>query len=158
MERRVPHESARGPCELDAIALFGYGRAKRAGQRCVLPFHQDARTGYWEHPTIAVWTALTPCGEHAPGLEVVPLRLRSFFPVCLYGGTDRPDYQYYPASAWDDLLPPWATVAPRLDPGDMLLFDTYVLHRTQRLPGETGRRVDFDLRATLATPWVAPRY
>lgn len=145
-----------GPLTVDRS--LGYGRAKRAGQRCVLPFHQDARTGYWEHPTIAVWTALTPCGEHAPGLEVVPLRLRSFFPVCLYGGADRPDYQYYPASAWDDLIPPWATVAPRLDPGDMLLFDTYVLHRTQRLTGETGRRVDFDLRATLATPWVAPRY
>lgn len=145
-----------GPLTVDRS--LGYGRAKRAEQRCVLPFHQDARTGYWEQPTIAVWTALTDCGEHAPGLEIVPLRLRSFFPVCLYGGADRPDYQYYPASAWDDLIPPWATVAPRLAPGDMLLFDTYVLHRTQRLPGETGRRVSFDLRATLAIPWVAPRY
>ncbi|HEX2872235.1 MAG TPA: phytanoyl-CoA dioxygenase family protein [Polyangiaceae bacterium] len=131
---------------------LGYARLKQAGQRRVLPFHQDARTGYWEVPTMALWTALTPCGVTAPGLEVVPQRLRSFFPVCLYGGQDRSDYQLYPASAYDELIPEWAVAAPDLGAGDILLFDSFTLHRTQRLPAGHDRRVDFDVRFTSRTP------
>lgn len=130
---------------------LGYARIKQAGQRRVLPFHQDARTGYWEVPTMALWTALTPCGVTAPGLEVVPQRLRSLFPVCLYGGQDRSDYQAYPASAYDELIPEWAVAAPDLGAGDILLFDSFTLHRTQRLPAGHDRRVDFDVRFTSKT-------
>lgn len=131
---------------------LGYARIKQAGQRRVLPFHQDARTGYWEIPTVALWTALTPCGVTAPGLEVVPQRLRSLFPVCLYEGRDRAHYQLYPASAYDELIPEWAIAAPDLGAGDILLFDTFALHRTQRLPAGRDRRVDFDVRFTSRTP------
>lgn len=149
---------------IDAISLrlggaltidrsLGYARAKLGSQQRVLPFHQDARTGYWEIPTIAMWMPLVPCGEDAPGLEIVPRRLRSLFPVGLYGGSDRTDYQAYPASALDELIPSWTVVAPVLAPGDILLFDSYVLHRTQRISGCEGRRVNFDVRFTLA---VAP--
>ncbi len=137
-----------GPLAIDRS--LGYARAKLASQRRVLPFHQDARTGYWEIPTIAMWMPLVACGVDAPGLEVVPRRLHSLFPVGLYGGRERADYQSYPASAIDDLIPPWAVLAPLLEPGDVLLFDSYVLHRTQRLPGCQGRRVNFDARFTLA--------
>ena len=131
---------------------LGYARIKQAGQRRVLPFHQDARTGYWEVPTVALWTALTPCGVTAPGLEVVPQRLRSFFPVRLYGDQERSNYQLYPASAYDELIPQWAIAAPDLGAGDMLLFDNFALHRTQRLPAGHDRRVDFDVRFTSRTP------
>lgn len=131
---------------------LAYARIKQPGQRRVLPFHQDARTGYWEVPTLALWTALTPCGVTAPGLEVVPQRLRSLFPVRLYGDQERSEYQPYPASAYDELIPEWAIAAPDLGAGDILLFDTFTLHRTQRLPTGHDRRVDFDVRFTSRTP------
>jgi ectoine hydroxylase-related dioxygenase (phytanoyl-CoA dioxygenase family) len=84
---------------------------------------------------LTCWIALTPCGEHAPGLE-------------------------WPASATPRLLPPAELtdaavqaahapagfVRPRLQPGDAVLFDGTLLHRTHLTPQMRLPRASLELR------------
>lgn len=84
---------------------------------------------------LTCWVALTPCGEHAPGLEWVA----SPTPGLLM-----------PAELTDAAVQarhgPAGLVQPRLDPGDTLLFDGTLLHRTHLTPQMTLPRSSLELR------------
>lgn len=82
-----------------------------------------------------VWIALTPCGERAPGLEWIDAPLDGLLrpselaedAVAARFGADR-------------------FVRPALAPGDALLFDGLLLHRTQRAAAMTEPRTSLELR------------
>ncbi len=100
-------------------------------------FHQDGAFMGADIRTVNVWTALSPCGEDAPGLEIVPRRI----PFVVETGTG-------------DAIFPWAagrTAAERVagdrpiafpvfGTGDAVIFDQLMLHATGVRPGMTQRR------------------
>jgi hypothetical protein len=134
---------------------LGYARRKSGGQPSWLPLHQDARTGYWDHPALAIWVALSDCGAEAPSLDLVPYRLDHLFPVCLYDDEQlrRRRYQRYHSSVRDDLLPPGFIKTLVLEPGDVVLFTSMVLHRTQQLD-RPGVRFNLDVRFESLQEWL----
>lgn len=84
---------------------------------------------------LTCWIALTPCGEHAPGLEWVATPTpRLLLPAELT------------EAAVHAAHGPAAFVQPRLQPGDALLFDGTLLHRTHLRPQMTLPRSSLELR------------
>lgn len=115
-------------------------------------WHQDGRFlgKGMDIASLNVWTALTDCGESAPGMELV---------------LDYPDHYIMaaPDSAFD-----WAVsnsqvdemrkrvpvVIPRFRAGDMLMFDQWLLHRTSRRPDMPDTR--YAIESWFFAPSVFP--
>lgn len=113
----------------------------------LIAWHQDGSFLGDEVRTMNVWVALSPCGgtRPSPGLEILPQRLEAIVP---------PDGILSPISIAqeevDQLAREHATVVPSFDPGDALLFDERLLHRTHLAPGMT------DVRYALECWFFAP--
>ena len=97
-----------------------------------IDFHQDGAFMGADVKTLNIWLALSECGENAPGLDLVPRRLSGVI-------------------THDDALTDWTVtdpvardcakpVSPLFHPGDALLFDHLMLHRTGLRPGMTEDR------------------
>lgn len=84
---------------------------------------------------LTCWLPLTPCGAHAPGIEWVDADLRRLLP---------------PAELTDDAVlarfGAAARVRPVMQPGDALLFDGALLHRTHLTPSMAQPRCSIELR------------
>ena len=90
---------------------------------------------------LTCWIALTPCGEHAPGLEWVAAPLsRLLTPAEL---TDAAVNARYAGAR---------LVRPRLQAGDALLFNGALLHRTHLSAAMTMPRSSLELRFFRAGP------
>ena len=84
-------------------------------------------------PMITCWLSLTDCGELAPGLELLDLRLNRLLPpealtheaICSRGKR---------------------FLRPVLNGGDLLIFDGSLLHRTYVHPGMNRDRTSVELR------------
>lgn len=78
-----------------------------------------------------VWLALTRCGDVAPGMDVVPVRLDRIAPT----GTEGSLYEW---SVSQEIAEEWGgkkgIVRPVFEPGDALLFDELLLHATAAEP------------------------
>ena len=92
-------------------------------------WHQDGSFLGTSTRAMNVWVALTPCGgdRPAPGLEVVAGRIPKL--LAADGGTGRASIEgfavHYQAQATG-----LEVVQPSFDPGDALLFDELMAHRT----------------------------
>ena len=84
-----------------------------------------------------VWLSLTPCGEEAPGLDIVPRRLEHLV-ATRTEGTDIPS-QVSDAIA-RDAAGEAGIIRPHFEPGDALLFDALFLHQTGSDPGMPNPR------------------
>jgi hypothetical protein len=106
----------------------------------------DADTDYWHQDgafmgtdirSLNVWIALSHCGREAPGLEIVAGRLDGLAET----GTEGARFDW---SVSDDAARRAAgsapIVTPEFSPGDALLFDHLLLHRTAVSPSMTGTR------------------
>ncbi len=89
-------------------------------------WHQDGSFLGTDIRSLNIWTALSPCGVDAPGLEIIPCRLNSLVKM---GGPDIFDWAVsnetaarYGAS--------YSIARPVFETGDALLFDEMTLHRT----------------------------
>jgi hypothetical protein len=95
-------------------------------------WHQDGRF-LGEGMNIAslnVWTALTDCGESAPGMELV-----LDYPDHYLQAADGSAFDWSVSDAQvDELRKRVPVVIPRFRAGDMLMFDQWLLHRTHRQP------------------------
>lgn len=100
-------------------------------------WHQDACVN--RKPSIMAWVALTPCGEHDPGMDLIA------------HGVDRPLQRFLNEKAGPDAkntmvrVAGWTVASPVFAPGDALFFNSYSIHRTQKLP---GRRVSYKITVT----------
>lgn len=102
-----------------------------------MPWHQDAAFFGREVVALNAWTAFTPVGADAPGLDIVPSRLDAV--VSFEDREDELRYDPAPITYTVNGLPPameavlerFPPVAPALGPGDSLLFDEMTMHRTQ---------------------------
>ncbi|MDH5230296.1 MAG: phytanoyl-CoA dioxygenase family protein [Gammaproteobacteria bacterium] len=121
----------------------GYARRvnlrKKAGG---VSFHQDGGTGYWQNDVIALWIPLVECGGQAPGLEIVPVGMRNLFP---WQQNESETINPYPFMILEKMIPQRDIVALDLNPGDIVLFNNFTLHRTQVLD-VAKTRFSFDFR------------
>jgi hypothetical protein len=91
-------------------------------------WHQDGSTLGPEVRAIGVWIALTDCGVDAPGLDVVPRRLDELVDM----GTEGTIFPWAVSPALVEERFPGEAIRPVFRPGDALIFDDLLLHRTTR--------------------------
>jgi phytanoyl-CoA dioxygenase PhyH len=91
------------------------------------PWHQEAPV-FDSGPlrTVNVWLTLSPCGANAPGFQFVPRRMDSIIEPELSFGLTRKTVVRVADGA--------TIVAPIYEPGDAVLFDEYLVHRTKAEP------------------------
>ena len=102
--------------------------------------HQDGSFLGADIRTVNVWTALTACGgpdSRAPALDLVARRIDH---VVATGGSRTAFDWSVPDAAARALAGPEGIVRPRFEPGDALLFDQLLLHRTAMSRGMTEER------------------
>lgn len=115
----------------------------------LVAWHQDGSFLDADVRTMNVWVALSPCGgEHpSPGLEILPTRLPGVLPV---------DGAMTKHSVSEDLVAELAvetpTVVPAFAPGDAIIFDEVLLHRTHLTAHMT------DIRFALECWFFAPSH
>jgi hypothetical protein len=100
-------------------------------------WHQDGAFLGADVRTLNVWLALSRCGRDAPGLDIVPRRI----PRVLETGTEGATFDWavspsVVARAAGDT----GVLRPEFEPGDVLLFDHFFLHRTAAEPTMTRER------------------
>ena len=97
----------------------------------LVAWHQDGSFFDPDVRTMNVWVALSPCGGDypSPGLEVLPARL-DILPVDGVMTKHSVSYDLVAELAEETPL-----VIPRFEPGDALLFDEHLLHRTHLTQG-----------------------
>jgi len=89
-------------------------------------WHQDgAFMGAGIH-SVDVWLALSECGVDAPGLDIVPMRLDRIVET----GTEGAHFDWSVGDGVARRLAPGGTIRPEFRPGDALLLDHMLLHRT----------------------------
>jgi hypothetical protein len=97
------------------------------------PWHQEASV-FNSGPlrTVNVWLTLTAAGEHAPGFQFVPRRMHAII---------EPDLKFgLKAETMGAVAAQEAIAAPLYEPGDAVLFDEYLVHRTKAGPEMQGIR------------------
>ena len=112
-----------------------------------VPFHQDSSVMKLHSTRILnCWFPLDKAGGDSPTLEVVPIGLKELLPMG--DGTGDGLYSHLQISentldATNKLSQSWM---PTMMPGDVLLLDSYTVHRTHQTAEMTTSRRDFELR------------
>ena len=102
-----------------------------------LDYHQDGAFLGAGIRTVNVWLALSPCGRTAASLDVVPHRVDHVVPP----GTDGALFAWMLSrSTVARLAEPTGVVHLEFAPGDALLFDELLVHRTGAFEGMTEPR------------------
>jgi hypothetical protein len=114
-------------------------------------WHQDGRFLGDDIFSLNVWTALSDCGEDAPGMDLVLERLDHYVmpPTDSVFGWVVSDLQVDAYRERDRV------VSPQFKGGDMLLFDNWLLHRTNRRPGMSITR--YAIESWLFAPSAFPK-
>jgi hypothetical protein len=100
-------------------------------------WHQDGAFLGKGIRSVDVWLALSRCGRDAPGLEFVARRLEHVVDT----GTEGAKFSWAVAPDMIERAAAGAPISrPIFEPGDALLFDHFLLHRTARDPGMTRER------------------
>jgi hypothetical protein len=99
-------------------------------------WHQDGAFMGGDIRSLNVWLALSHCGDDAPGLDVVGRRLPGIVP----SGTKGTYLPWTVASDVVEQVAAGAVVRPVFEPGDVLVFDHFNLHKTATEPHMTRDR------------------
>ena len=100
-------------------------------------WHQDGKFMGADVRSLNVWLALSRCGDVAPSMDVVPVRLEEFAEI---GGPGTwLDFQISDQTA-EKLAGDIGVVRPIFNPGDALLFDSMFLHQTGSDPSMPNNR------------------
>jgi len=104
------------------------GHAQGSGE---VGWHQDGAFMGVDIRTLDVWLALSACGRDAAGLDIVARRLDGIVET----GTNGARYDWTVAPDVAERTAAGRIVSPLFEPGDALLFDHLLLHRTGLHPG-----------------------
>jgi hypothetical protein len=99
-------------------------------------WHQDGAFLGREVRSVNLWLALSPCGVDASALDIVPRRL-DLQPTGSHGAIFPWAVGHMLA---EEMAGPAGIYSPTFEPGDALLFDHLLLHRTSLPPGRTKDR------------------
>ncbi len=136
-------ETLEGSGLLDAVTeLFGarpVSSLDKSTLRRVRPgdgieWHQDGAFLGTDYGAVNLWLSLSDCRQ-APGLDLVGRRFTDIVPTGTHGAS-------YDWSVGEGLIREqgWTVLSPELRPGDALLFDGYLLHRSNQDPARSGVR------------------
>jgi hypothetical protein len=100
---------------------------------------------------MGVWIALTDCGVDAPGLDLVPRRLDALVDM----GTEGTIFPWAVSPALVEARFPGEAMRPVFQPGDALIFDDLLLHRTTRDPAMPNHR--YAVETWFYAPSASPR-
>jgi len=100
-------------------------------------WHQDGKFMGEDVRSINVWLSLSRCGDVAPSMDIVPVRLEEF--VETGGEGTYLDFQISDATAAKS-AGDIGVVRPIFNPGDALLFDHIFLHQTGSDPSMPNPR------------------
>jgi hypothetical protein len=100
-------------------------------------WHQDGAFLGEQVRTIDLWLALSPCGRDAPGLDIVPRRIDHVVETGTEGAYF--DWSVSPTVV-AEVAGDTEVIRPEFEPGDALLFDHLLLHRTAAGPEMTRER------------------
>jgi Phytanoyl-CoA dioxygenase (PhyH) len=109
---------------------------RRARPDSPTEWHQDGAFLGEGIRTVNAWTALTPCGRDAPGIEVYA---RPFDEI-VTTGTDDALFKWSVSPEQAERLGTGDIVSPEFAAGDALLFNQLTLHRTGIAPTMTRER------------------
>lgn len=127
-----------------------------------LPFHQDADFIGTDPLMFTCWVPLTPCGEDAPGLEIVPIPQPFWLHQPLMSRYIEGENSNYAISGINSLGLSERFGArdfwrPVMEPGDALFFTHLIIHRTWSLPTMVHTRQNISFRLAHASyPQVHP--
>jgi len=111
-----------------------------------IPFHQDAEF-LGGRPALNFWIPLDPCGRNAPGLELwLKPQQRVWFELNLDPLT--PLYQQRDVSALQAQASRDQFWQPEMEPGDLLVFDSFLFHRTWLTESMFEPRYSLEIRLT----------
>jgi len=115
-------------------------------------WHQDGAFLGKDVRTVNVWLSLSDCGEDAPGLDIVGDRL----PGIMQTGSHGAQFHWSVGAGLIDDLERQGTpvVSPVFRPGDALLFDQLMLHRTAVRPEMD--KVRYAIESWFFTPSTFP--
>jgi hypothetical protein len=119
---------------------------KRNRESHGLNWHQDAAFFRGRCGALAVWTALTACGDLCPGISWIPRRFETVFDPnhLAYENSERC------ISVAGQQEREVGVTSPTLEPGDAIVFDEMTLHRT------SARRWQVPSRDVAITWFFAP--
>ena len=89
-------------------------------------WHQDGYVAGEGTRTVNVWVVVTACGSNAPGLDLLPRRMRSMLPT----RKDLPIDFVIPNEAVEALALETPICRPEFQAGDAILFDQWLVHQT----------------------------
>ncbi len=99
-------------------------------------WHQDGAFLGQAIRSLNIWLSLSRCGRDAPGLEIVPKRLETIVET----GTNGADFDWSVGESVVEEASGGRISRPMFEPGDALLFDHLLLHRTYTNPAMTATR------------------
>ncbi|MFK7977336.1 MAG: phytanoyl-CoA dioxygenase family protein [Halioglobus sp.] len=90
-------------------------------------WHQDGSFLGDDVRTMNIWVSLSDCGGSTPasGLEIIPHRFESTLEIDSENGRAS-----LPTPLVDELLQKYSSVVPQFAPGDAVMFDEKLVHRT----------------------------
>ncbi|MEX2032726.1 MAG: phytanoyl-CoA dioxygenase family protein, partial [Dehalococcoidia bacterium] len=115
-----------------------------------LDWHQDGAFLGADVRTVDVWLALSHCGVDAPGLDVVGQRFDGVVEV----GTNGASFDWTVSEDTVQHLAPGKIFRPVFEPGDALILDHFLLHRTAYHVDMTRNR--YAVEAWFAAPSAYP--
>ncbi len=111
-----------------------------------IPFHQDAEF-LGGRPALNFWIPLDPCGRNAPGLELWLMpQNRVWFELNL--DPSIPLYQQRDLSVLQAQASREQFWRPEMEPGDLLVFDAFLFHRTWLTESMFEPRYSLEIRLT----------
>jgi hypothetical protein len=114
-------------------------------------WHQDGAFLGTEKHTVNLWVALSDCGEHASGLDLVPRRFDRILPT----GTEGAYFDWDVSQAVvDEERGDHPIASPVFSAGDAIFFDQFLVHRTGVKEGLTQTR--YALESWFFTPTSFP--
>ena len=122
------------------------------------PWHVDALWMKDKEFTLNFWVPFTPCGNDAPGLEFLLANETDVKNHCHYNPTipaepkgrmntnpclNLKHFDNAVVDAQFNTTPHWA---PQLNPGDILIFSNWAMHRTHFPPQSQHERISLEYR------------
>ena len=129
----------------DVVEGYLGERAAISAQKCTLRKADPSIKGGWHQDgkflgdvrALNVWLSLSRCGDVAPSMDIVPVRLDDF----VAAGVNEGDLHYQVTDETaEEAAGETGVVRPIFNPGDVLLFDEMFLHQTGSDPSMPNPR------------------
>jgi hypothetical protein len=113
---------------------------RRVQTEAATGWHQDSYRFPQGAPVCDVWVAFSECGGRAPGLEIIPRRVEESAEL-----DPTADIPWVIANdVIDGIAGDRPKLSPQFGPGDAIVFDEMLLHRTGTFPGMSEPRYGAD--------------